>query len=80
DGRDATCDASPGSPEAERCGDEIDNDCDGLVDEDCDGEVIIGGCRAFPCDMTAHGVAIMLLLVGCARSRKGLSILRLTYL
>ncbi|MFC1611625.1 PKD domain-containing protein [Myxococcota bacterium] len=71
DGRDATCDASPGSPETERCGDGMDNDCDGHVDEDCGGEVIIGGCRASPCDTTAHGVAIMLLLVGCARSRKG---------
>ncbi|MFC1611087.1 MopE-related protein [Myxococcota bacterium] len=76
DGRDAMCDASPGSPEAERCGDEIDNDCDGLVDEDCDGEVIIGGCQAFPCDMTAQAVVAMLLLLGCAGTRKGSRALR----
>jgi len=56
---------------AERCDDHIDNDCDDLVDEDCSGEIIIGGCRASPCDMTVQVVAVMLLLVGCARSRKG---------
>ncbi|MFC1610422.1 PKD domain-containing protein [Myxococcota bacterium] len=71
DGRDATCDASPGSPEAERCGDEIDNDCDGLVDEDCGGEAIIGGCRVFPYNVTGQVVVVVLLLVGCARGRKG---------
>ncbi|MFC1612110.1 MopE-related protein, partial [Myxococcota bacterium] len=60
------------SPDAaEVCGDEIDNDCDGLVDENCRGEVIIGGCRAFPCDMTAQAVVAMLLLIGCVRSRGG---------
>ena len=29
------CDATPGSPSAEVCGDSIDNDCDGVVDNGC---------------------------------------------
>jgi hypothetical protein len=35
DGTDTECDAIPGTPIAEVCGDGLDNDCDGAVDEDC---------------------------------------------
>ncbi|NOZ02157.1 MAG: hypothetical protein GXP54_09745 [Deltaproteobacteria bacterium] len=34
DGLDVVCQAVPGNPEAEVCGDGVDNDCDGSTDED----------------------------------------------
>jgi hypothetical protein len=34
DGTAAVCSATPGTPGTERCGDAIDNDCDGRTDED----------------------------------------------
>jgi hypothetical protein len=44
------CDVDPGLPESERCGDRIDNDCDGDIDEGFPvGEncwVGLGACRA----------------------------------
>ncbi len=35
DGTSVVCDAQPGDPTKELCGDDIDNDCDGEVDEEC---------------------------------------------
>ena len=50
DGSSTICDASPGAPEAELCGDGIDNDCDGLVDDGFDTGATchsgIGACVA----------------------------------
>ena len=50
-GQGAVCDAEAGLPETERCGDGLDNDCDGVVDNGFPvGEVCTvgqGACQAF---------------------------------
>ena len=57
----AVCSAVPGMPAVERCGDEIDNDCDARVDEGFDvGQPCvagIGACEAFGVQRCAPGGA-----------------------
>ncbi len=62
-GQDVACDAKAGTPERERCGDLLDNDCDGLLDNGFPvGDVCtvgIGACQAFGkyrCTLDGWGV------------------------
>ncbi len=71
DGLGTTCQAVPGTPDVEICGDGIDNDCDGLTDEaDCVRPSNGGACGAgSPSGGAAIPLALPLLLAWLLRRR-----------
>jgi hypothetical protein len=62
DGAALECQAVPGTPRTEVCGDGEDNDCDGVVDEaDCGG----AGCGGSPADGPPSAFPLAALLLAC---------------
>ena len=61
-GEQLVCDAALPQPEIERCGDEIDNDCDGAIDE--------GFGVGFPCEV-GMGACVRMGERVCAENGKG---------
>lgn len=75
----SACDASPGKPGVERCGNKLDDDCDGLTDEaGCEDDEVDGfSCAARPYQATPSGGAgalLALIVALCAVVRRRRSV------